>query len=72
MFDTTDNAQLFYNACNGKAKADENGTPLYMNFVEKGKQDKCLFLLGIHNVFYSIMYSLSDAYYLMRTCNLMF
>lgn len=43
VFDTTDNAQLFYNACNGKAKADENGTPLYMNFVEKGKQFMLIF-----------------------------
>ena len=42
VFDTTDNAQLFYNVCNGKAKADENGTPLYMNFVEKGNQSKTL------------------------------
>ncbi|KAJ8725229.1 hypothetical protein PYW07_016187 [Mythimna separata] len=35
VFDSTENAQLFYNICNGKAKADENGTPLYLNFVEE-------------------------------------
>ncbi|XP_075972362.1 tRNA (carboxymethyluridine(34)-5-O)-methyltransferase alkbh8 [Anticarsia gemmatalis] len=35
VFGTIEDAVLFYNSCNGKAKADENGTPLYMNFVEK-------------------------------------
>ncbi|XP_047023011.1 alkylated DNA repair protein alkB homolog 8 [Helicoverpa zea] len=35
IFATTVDAQLFYDKYNGKAKADENGTPLYINYVEK-------------------------------------
>ncbi|XP_052758705.1 alkylated DNA repair protein alkB homolog 8 [Galleria mellonella] len=35
LFSTTKNAILFYNTFNGKAKIDENGTPLYMSFVER-------------------------------------
>ncbi|KAM3968102.1 tRNA (carboxymethyluridine(34)-5-O)-methyltransferase alkbh8 [Aphomia sociella] len=34
IFKTIENASLFYNAYNGKAKIDENGTPLYMSFIE--------------------------------------
>ncbi|XP_028025903.1 alkylated DNA repair protein alkB homolog 8 [Bombyx mandarina] len=34
MFDKAENASLFYEACNGKAQVDENGTTLYVTFVE--------------------------------------
>ncbi|XP_026747468.1 alkylated DNA repair protein alkB homolog 8 [Trichoplusia ni] len=34
VFPTCDDCKIFYDTYNGKAKADENGTPLYMNFVE--------------------------------------
>ncbi|KAH9629067.1 hypothetical protein HF086_011330 [Spodoptera exigua] len=34
VFDTKEDALLFYNTFNGKAKADNKGTPLYLNFVE--------------------------------------
>lgn len=37
VFSTTESAALFYDTYNGKAKIDENGTPLYMSFVESGK-----------------------------------
>lgn len=37
MFDKAENASLFYEACNGKAQVDENGTTLYVTFVENGK-----------------------------------
>lgn len=37
VFNTKEDALLFYNTFNGKAKADDKGTPLYMNFVETGK-----------------------------------
>ncbi|CAH1635386.1 unnamed protein product [Spodoptera littoralis] len=34
VFNTKEDALLFYNSFNGTAKADNKGTPLYMNFVE--------------------------------------
>ncbi|KAL0884252.1 hypothetical protein ABMA27_016242 [Loxostege sticticalis] len=34
VFSTTESAALFYDTYNGKAKIDDNGTPLYMSFVE--------------------------------------
>lgn len=35
VFDDTETAVLFYNTLNGKAKVNENGSVIYMNFVEK-------------------------------------
>ncbi|CAB3228831.1 unnamed protein product [Arctia plantaginis] len=35
VFDATESAVLFFNICNGKVKIGENGTPLYLNFVEE-------------------------------------
>ncbi|XP_059059487.1 alkylated DNA repair protein alkB homolog 8 [Achroia grisella] len=34
VFSTTETAVTFFNACNGIAKIDSNGTPLYMSFIE--------------------------------------
>ncbi|KAJ0179590.1 hypothetical protein K1T71_005302 [Dendrolimus kikuchii] len=34
VFESVAAASQFYNKCNGKLKIDENGTPLYMNYVE--------------------------------------
>lgn len=44
IFQSTENAVSFFNACHGKAKADKNGTPLYLNFVENGKRTEIFYI----------------------------
>ncbi|XP_072941626.1 tRNA (carboxymethyluridine(34)-5-O)-methyltransferase ALKBH8 [Epargyreus clarus] len=34
VFSNTEDAELFYNTCNGKAKIDDRGPPIYMNYVD--------------------------------------